>query len=98
MSSHLTVAPRRVPLQTRGQKRVLALLGAASQVLAERGYEAATMSEIAERAHAAIGSLYQFFPNKESVGCALHTQCGQDIEKLWLPLLTKATDSLCNKC
>ena len=46
------------------------------------------MSEIAESARAAIGSLYQFFPNKESVACALHTQCGEDIEELWTPLLT----------
>ncbi len=65
----------------------MALLDAASEVLAEKGYEAATMSEIAERAHAAIGSLYQFFPNKESIACALHTHCGQEIEKLWMPLL-----------
>lgn len=89
MSSHSTLAPRRVPQQPRGQKRVMALLEAASDVLAEKGYEAATMSEIAERAHAAIGSLYQFFPNKESIACALHTHCGEDIEKLWLPLLAQ---------
>jgi AcrR family transcriptional regulator len=84
-----TVAPRRVPQQTRGQKRVIALLGAASEVLAKKGYEAATMSEIAERAHAAIGSLYQFFPNKESVAFALHTQIGQDLEKLWVPVFAR---------
>jgi AcrR family transcriptional regulator len=47
------------------------------------------MCEIAERARAAIGSLYQFFPNKESIACALHTQCGEDIEQLWTPLLMK---------
>lgn len=68
---------------------MFALLHAASEVLAERGYEAATMSEIAERANAAIGSLYQFFPNKESIACALHTQCGQDVEMLWAPLLSQ---------
>jgi AcrR family transcriptional regulator len=90
MSSHSSIAPRRVPRQTRGEKRVSALLGAASEVLAEKGYEAATMSEIAVRAHAAIGSLYQFYPNKESIACALHTHCGEEIEKLWVPLLSKA--------
>lgn len=89
MPSH-SPAPRRVPQQTRGQKRVFALLDAASEVLAEKGYEAATMSEIAERADAAIGSLYQFFPNKESVVCALHTRNGEEIEKLWVPLLIKS--------
>ena len=90
MSSYSDVAPRRLPQQTRGQKRVSALLCAASEVLAQKGYEAATMSEIAERAHASIGSLYQFFPNKESIACALHTQCGQDVEQLWAPLLAES--------
>lgn len=89
MSSHSAVPPRRVPQQERGQQRVFALLNAASQVLAEKGYEAATMSEVAERADAAIGSLYQFFPNKQSIACALNTQCGEDIEKLWVPVLSE---------
>lgn len=81
------IAPRRLPQQKRGQERVSALLLAASQVLAEKGYEAATMSEIAERAHASIGSLYQFFPNKESIACALNTQCGNAIDKSWHQIL-----------
>jgi AcrR family transcriptional regulator len=50
---------------------VAALLEAASAVIAERGYEAATMTEIAARAGALVGSLYHFFPNKEAVGEAL---------------------------
>ncbi len=91
MPSRFIVAARRVPQQRRGQKRVSALLGAASEVLADRGYEAATMSEIAERANACIGSLYQFFPNKESIGCALHIQCGEEIEQRWAPLLAQTT-------
>ncbi|MEJ1963062.1 MAG: helix-turn-helix domain-containing protein [Gammaproteobacteria bacterium] len=41
------------------------LLQAAAAVFAEKGYEAATMTEIAARAAAPIGSLYQFFPVKE---------------------------------
>jgi AcrR family transcriptional regulator len=38
---------------------------AAAAVIAERGFESATMAEIAARAGAQIGSLYRFFPNKE---------------------------------
>lgn len=90
MPSHSTVAPRRVPRQVRGQQRVFTLLNAASEVLAEKGFEAATMSEVAERAQTAIGSLYQFFPNKESIACALNTRCCEDIEKLWLPLFSES--------
>lgn len=47
------------------------LLSAATQVFAEKGYEAATMTEIAARARAPIGSLYQFFPAKEALADTL---------------------------
>lgn len=62
------------------------LLDAAACVIAETGYEAATMSEVAIRAGASIGSLYQFFPNKEAVTQALCTGYAQQIQKLWAPL------------
>jgi AcrR family transcriptional regulator len=44
------------------------LLDAASTVFAERGYDQATMTEIAARSSTAIGSLYRFFPTKEALG------------------------------
>jgi AcrR family transcriptional regulator len=47
---------------------VEALLEAASAVFAERGYDQATMTEIASRSSTAIGSLYRFFPTKETLG------------------------------
>lgn len=62
----------RKPVRKRGQARVQALLAAAESVIAERGVEAATMTEIAERAGASIGSLYQFFPTKALIADALH--------------------------
>lgn len=65
-------AAARVPRLRRGQERVASLLAAAASVFAERGYDAATMTEIAERAGASIGSLYQFFPTKTLVAEALH--------------------------
>ena len=46
-------------------------MAAAADVIQERGYEAATMAEIAARADTRIGSLYRFFPNKETIGDAL---------------------------
>lgn len=57
-------APKR-PQRQRGRERVAALLQAGAAVFAERGYDAATMTEVAARAGASIGSLYQFFPTKE---------------------------------
>lgn len=61
----------RVPQRKRGEERVAALLKAAATVFVEKGYAATTMTEIAQRAKAPIGSLYQFFPNKEVLGKAL---------------------------
>ena len=66
-----TYLPARQPKRERGKQRVAALLDAGAAVFAEKGYDGATMTEIAERAGAAIGSLYQFFPSKEALAEAL---------------------------
>lgn len=61
------LAPQRI----HGKLRVAALLEAGAAVIAEKGFQAATMAEIAARAGAPIGSLYRFFPHKEVLGDAL---------------------------
>lgn len=61
----------REPKRARGKARVAALLDAGAALFEEKGYEATTMTEIAQRAGAAIGSLYQFFPSKEALAEAL---------------------------
>jgi AcrR family transcriptional regulator len=71
MSSEAEVAAARAPKRQRGKQRVAELLAAGAAVFAERGYEAATMTEIAARAGAPIGSLYQFFPSKEALADTL---------------------------
>lgn len=79
-----------MPQQPRGRKRVEGLLRAAASVIAETGYERATMCAIAGRAGACIGSLYQFFPNKESVAEALRAQYSRESEALWKDHAMKA--------
>jgi AcrR family transcriptional regulator len=59
------------PKRERGKQRVATLMDAGAELFAEKGYEATTMTEIASRAGAAIGSLYQFFPSKEALAEAL---------------------------
>jgi AcrR family transcriptional regulator len=71
MSSEAEISAARAPKQERGKQRVAELLRAATTVFAEKGYEAATMTEIAARANAPIGSLYQFFPEKEALADTL---------------------------
>ena len=62
---------RKLPQQARGQQRISRLLDAAECVFAEVGYDAATTNAIAAHAQTSIGSLYQFFPNKEAILTAL---------------------------
>jgi AcrR family transcriptional regulator len=71
MSSDPEGGGPRLPKRARGKERVARLLQAAAAVFAEKGYEAATMTEIAARAGAPIGSLYQFFPVKAALADTL---------------------------
>lgn len=75
------VAPAaRAPRRARGQLRVDALVGAAAEVFARKGYEAATMTGIAAQSGSSIGSLYQFFRTKEAIaGAVLAAQ----VDALW---------------
>jgi AcrR family transcriptional regulator len=70
MSIEIQLAAKE-PKRARGKRRVAALIDAGAELFAEKGYEATTMTEIAQRAGAAIGSLYQFFPSKEALAEAL---------------------------
>lgn len=62
----------RIPKRRRGRDRVAVLLEASARVFVRKGYEAATMTEIAAEANSSIGSLYQFFPTKPLLAEALH--------------------------
>jgi len=62
---------RRKPVQQRSAKRVEKMLDACAELLDEIGYDALTTTLIAKRAEVAVGSLYQFFPDKRAVVQAL---------------------------
>lgn len=57
--------------QKRGERRVATILEAAAKLFAEHGLEGTSMSAIAAASETAIGSLYQFFPNKEAIVASL---------------------------
>jgi len=82
-SPSVAAAPRRVPVQERSERRVATLLGHAEVLIGEVGYEAATMTEIAERAGTSIGAVYQYFPNKEAIIQALRDSYSVAIEAEW---------------
>jgi AcrR family transcriptional regulator len=63
--------PRREPVQGRSRETVGYILEAAAQLFGESGYAKTTTNRVAERAGVSIGSVYQYFPNKEALLLAL---------------------------
>lgn len=62
---------RRKPSQARSRRAVESIIEAAAQVLERRGYQGATTNRIAERAGVSVGTLYQYFNNKDEIFNAL---------------------------
>jgi AcrR family transcriptional regulator len=62
---------RRVPVQGRSVARVNRMLDACAELVDEVGYDGLTTTLLAERAGVAIGSVYQFFPDKRAIVQAL---------------------------
>ncbi|BAY89787.1 MULTISPECIES: TetR/AcrR family transcriptional regulator [unclassified Tolypothrix] len=86
--SHLSSNLRRQPKQQRGKERVEKILDAAAAVFDEMGYEAATTHLIAAKAGTAIGSLYQFFPDKAAIFHAMELRHIERVQVLWAQLNT----------
>lgn len=81
--SHLSTSLRRQPKQQRGKERVKKILDAAAAVFDEVGYEAATTHLIAAKAGTAIGSLYQFFPDKAAIFHAMELRHVEQVKLMW---------------
>jgi AcrR family transcriptional regulator len=71
------LSPRKLPRQSRSQATVDAILDATAQVLVERGYADTSTNSVAQRAGVSVGSLYQYFPNKDALIAALHDRHGK---------------------
>jgi len=67
MAARTATIPRKKPAQTRSKATVEAILEAAARVLVEEGFDRTTTNRVAEVAGVSIGSLYQYFPNKEAL-------------------------------
>src|ERR1700719_2119727 len=59
--------PRKSPVQARSTVTVEAIYEATIQVLLSHGAERLTTTRVAERAGVSVGTLYQYFPNKQSL-------------------------------
>jgi len=77
-----SITSRKLPQQDRSRLTVEAILEATTHILTQEGYDKANTNRIAERAGISIGSLYQYFPNKESLMAALIEQHSNEIAEL----------------
>lgn len=59
--------PRKQPLQERARATVAAIIQATLQVLDETGAARLTTTRVAEVAGVSVGTLYQYFPNREAL-------------------------------
>jgi AcrR family transcriptional regulator len=63
--------PRKQPRQARAQHTVNAIIEASARILEEQGHGGFTTNAVAELAGASIGTLYQYFPDKDALLGAL---------------------------
>jgi AcrR family transcriptional regulator len=61
------VNPRKTPVQARSNETVHAIREATIQVLLETGAQRLTTTRVAQRAGVSVGTLYQYFPNKNAL-------------------------------
>ena len=67
----MTAGPDLTMKQRARQAAATALLEAAEHVAAERGIDQTSIAAIAERAQVAVGTLYNYFPDREALLAAL---------------------------
>jgi len=63
--------PRKEPTQDRSTATVEAILEAAIRILGRDGWARFTTTRVAARAGVSVGSLYQYFPNREAIVAAV---------------------------
>ena len=71
---------------------VQAILQAAAEIFAQLGYARTTTNKIAERSGVSVGSLYQYFPNKDSLLAGLLAQHHAEVHEVIGTALTRLAD------
>ncbi len=71
--------PRKSASQERSRLTVDALLEATARILVKQGYDRASTNRIAALAGVSVGSLYQYFPSKESLVAAVVARHNQEM-------------------
>jgi AcrR family transcriptional regulator len=83
MRRRIVLKPRRQPKQDRSRQMREDILTASIRVLRREGALRFTTPRVAEAAGISVGSLYQYFPNKESLIFAIHSRT---VELAWIEI------------
>ena len=81
--------PRKRPRQDRSKATVDTILQATARILVKHGFDKLTTNQVAEAAGVSIGSLYQYFPNKEALVAGLIERHVEDMNAAVLSELTR---------
>lgn len=94
MSQHAVQQTAARPASSRVQRkrgrRVQEILTAAAELFGERGFDAVSLDDVAERLDVTKGSLYYYFASKDELGTAAIESLGND----WTNRLEKLLDQL----
>jgi AcrR family transcriptional regulator len=90
MAARPLTNPRKQASQQRSRATVDALIEATARILVKEGFDRASTNRIAEQAGVSVGSLYQYFPSKESLVAAVMDRHREEIEQVARSALAKA--------
>ncbi len=80
---------RRKPQQARAAERRAQFLKVAATLIGEHGYDAVSMTAIAAEAGASIGTLYDYFTDKQSIAIALLSAYSAEADAYWVEVFDK---------
>ncbi len=80
------LGPRKQPQQARSRETKLVIIEAAARVFVAHGYAGGTTNRIAATAGVSVGSLYEYYPNKDAILVALVEAHLDEAEALLLDL------------
>ncbi len=89
MPARARVSPRKLPKQERSRDTVEVIVKATTRVLLKDGYEACTTNRVAAEAGVSIGSVYQYFPNKESLVMAVMERHQEELRETMVERLAQ---------
>lgn len=84
--------PRRTPKQRRSQFTREAIFEATAQIIETQGEAALTTNRIAERAGVSVGTLYQYFANKEAILVEIARRESARLEDFTVNLIAEGRD------